>query len=114
MLEQVQYITDEQGKRVGVLLDIKTYQQLTQHQNLDPDILVGLSEIELQALADSLLPPPFQTRLDDLLARNADAKLLPEELNELDNLLMKVDQLTILKTRAKYTLHQQKKQAQVA
>lgn len=114
MLKQVQYITDEQGKRVGVLLDIKTYQQLTKPQNQDPDILIGLSDIELQVLADSSLSSPFQTRLDDLLSRNADDNLLPEELDELDNLLIKVDQLTVLKTRAKYTLHQQKAVAQAA
>ena len=50
------YITDEQGERIGVLLDLDEYQQLT---SLPPDseILVGLSEAELQALARSAPAP---------------------------------------------------------
>jgi hypothetical protein len=53
----------------------------------DLELLVGLSYDELEALADSVLAPSAQHRLDDLLER--------------------VDQLTILKTRARYTLRQQ-------
>ena len=70
------------------------------------ELLVGLSHEELEALADSMLVPSAQSRLDDLLERNAQGQLGPDEEAELDLLLTRVDQLTILKTRAKYTLHQ--------
>ena len=72
----------------------------------DSEILVGLSQDELEALADSILVPSAQSRLDDLLERNAEGQLSANEQLELDRLLAKVDQLTILKTRAKFTLHQ--------
>lgn len=73
----------------------------------DSEILVGLSDDELEALADSLLAPSAQTRLDELLNRNAGGQLAADEQGELDHLLARVDQLTILKTRARYTLQQQ-------
>jgi hypothetical protein len=41
------YITDEQGERIGVLLDLDEYQQLTRFSPPDSEILVGLSEAEL-------------------------------------------------------------------
>lgn len=71
------------------------------------ELLVGLSPEELDALADSMLVPSAQSRLDDLLKRNAEGLLGDDEQLELDHLLARVDQLTILKTRAKYTLRQQ-------
>lgn len=75
--------------------------------NNDPEVLVGLSEGELEALSDSFLAPSAQARLDDLLARKAEQQLAVPELAELDRLLERVDQLTVLKTRARYTLLQQ-------
>jgi hypothetical protein len=72
----------------------------------DSDILVGLSFEELEALADSLLAPAAQVRQDDLLARQKEKLLSADEERALDGLLQKVDQLTILKTRARYTLKQ--------
>jgi hypothetical protein len=76
--------------------------------NNDPEMLVGLSPGELEALSNSLLAPSAQVRLDELLARNAQHQLEAAELPELDRLLERVDQLTVLKTRARYTLqHQQ-------
>ena len=74
----------------------------------DVDLLTGLSLEELEALADSLLAPAAQTRLDDLLVRRRERSLSTDESNELDRLLRKTDQLTILKTRARYTLSQTK------
>jgi hypothetical protein len=74
--------------------------------NADSEVLVGLSDGELEALADSVLAPSAQARLDDLLDRNAAGQLAPSEQAELDHLLARVDQLTILKTRARYTLGQ--------
>jgi hypothetical protein len=70
------------------------------------ELLVGLSDDELEALADSILSPSAQARLDQLLARNAEGQIAASEEVELDRLLAKVDQLTILKTRARYTLDQ--------
>jgi len=74
--------------------------------NRDEELLTGLSEEELEALADSVLAPSAQVRLDELLDRNAQGQLAPAEQAELDHLVGRVDQLTILKTRAKYTLGQ--------
>jgi hypothetical protein len=73
----------------------------------DSELLVGLSYDELEALADSMLAPSAQHRLDDLLERNMENRLAADEQLELDGLLTRVDQLTILKTRARYTLRQQ-------
>jgi hypothetical protein len=75
------------------------------------ELLTGLSVDELEALADSMLAPAAQTRLDDLVARRKEKPLSPEEQTELDRLLQKTDQLTILKTRARYTLSQAKTEA---
>jgi hypothetical protein len=74
----------------------------------DSERLVGLSIEELEALADSLLAPAAQARLDDLLARRQEQPLSAAEERDLDGLLQKVDQLTILKTRARYTLMQER------
>jgi len=74
----------------------------------DSEVLVGLSVEELEALADSLLAPAAQARLDDLLGRWKEKLLSAGEECELDGLLQKIDQLTILKTRARYTLNQER------
>lgn len=104
MLEKLRYVTDERGERVGVLLDVAEYQQLTARLTPDPDLLVGLSQAELEALAEIALAPVTQTHLADLLAQSAEGKLTVEETAELDHLLEHVDQLNMLKTRARYTL----------
>ena len=72
------------------------------------ELLTSLSVEELEALAESLLAPAAQARLDDLLTRRKEAPLSAAEDSELDRLLRKTDQLTILKTRARYTLNQTK------
>jgi hypothetical protein len=74
----------------------------------DSELLVGLSVEELEALADSLLAPAGQARLDDLMARQKGKLLSAGEERELDGLLQRIDQLTILKTRARYTLNQER------
>jgi hypothetical protein len=71
----------------------------------DSELLIGLSDDELEALAESKLAPANQDRLDALLAVNAEGKLSPPDEVELDRLLARVDQLNILKARARYTLH---------
>jgi hypothetical protein len=74
----------------------------------DSERLVGLSVEELEVLADSLLAPAAQARLDDLMARQKEKHLSAGEEQELDGLLQKVDQLTILKTSARFTLNQER------
>ena len=102
----LQYITNQQGDRIGVLLDLDTYQRLTTLSEPDPDLLTGLTHEELQALAESVLAPAAQAQLSDLLNRNAANQLSSDEIEALDRLLAQVDALNILKTRARYTLQQ--------
>ncbi len=105
MCTQVRYLTNEQGERIGVLLDLDVYSRLANEKTIDDEeCLTGLSQAELQALAESILAPATQTNLDELLALNAKTQLSAEQLTELDHLLAQIDQLTILKTRARYTL----------
>ncbi len=104
MSKPVQYITNEQGERIGVLLDWNTYARIANPLGLDDECLVGLSVDELKALASCKLAVAEQNRLDDLVAKNAQSLLSADELAELDELLGKADQLTIIKTRARYTL----------
>ncbi|MCW5314396.1 hypothetical protein GTQ43_11435 [Nostoc sp. KVJ3] len=52
MSDSVQYVTNARGDKVGVLLDLETYQQLT-NLSIDSELLIGLSQDELQALAES-------------------------------------------------------------
>jgi hypothetical protein len=77
-----------------------------QAMSREAELLVGLSVDELEALADSLLASAAQARLNEFLARQKENFLSPDDEKELDALLQKVDQLTILKTRARYTLNQ--------
>lgn len=105
MPESVQYITNTQGERIGVLLNMETYQQLT-NLSANSELLIGLTEDELQALAETSLSVKSQTELDNLLMKNADHQLSDEERETLDKLIAQIDQLNILKTRARYTLNQ--------
>lgn len=41
MNHSVRYITDEQGERVGVVLDLPEYQRLTTYRAVDPELLLG-------------------------------------------------------------------------
>ena len=104
MSNSVQYITNEQGEQVGVLLDLYTYTQLANAAGLDKECLVGLSVEALNALASCKLVVAKQSHLDDLMVRNVESLLYDDEIAELDALLAKVDQLTLLKTRTRYTL----------
>lgn len=78
--------------------------QLRNPLEKDPECLVGLSRDELEALAESILSIPKQEQLNDLLAKNSNAQLSPQETISLDSILAQIDKLTILKTRARYTL----------
>ena len=72
-------------------MDLDEYRRLKRQESADPDLLIGLNHAELQALAQALaqglLAPATQARLDDLLARHADRQLAAEETAELDHLL---------------------------
>jgi hypothetical protein len=104
----MRYVTDEQGKRIGVVLDLERYPYLASPLALDADCLVGLSVEELQALANGRLASGEQARLSDLLERNSDplwsGALSEAEVEELDRLLAEGDQLMVLKACARYTL----------
>jgi hypothetical protein len=103
MPETLQYITNEQGDRIGVVLDLDTYSRLV--PALDPEYLTGLTIEELKALSSCKLALTDQNQLDQLIDRNTQNSLSEGELHNLDDLLEKVDHLTILKTRARYTLN---------
>ena len=99
----LQYVTDQQGEKVGVVLDLATYNRLI--ASVDAELLQGLSIAELEALAESKLAIDSQQQLSEMLTRNSENNLSDREIDNLDLLLMKVDQLNILKTRARYTLN---------
>ncbi len=66
MAESVQYLTNKQGERIGVFLDLETYHKLMDRSVVDFELLSNLSLDELQALADINLSINTQTELDDL------------------------------------------------
>jgi hypothetical protein len=103
---QVQYVTNEQGRRTGVLLDVAAYQRLVGQKPADPDLLTDMSRAELEVLASSRLALTAQVRLTELLRRQEEGTLSDIESAGLDELLAQADQLTLLKTRARYTLVQ--------
>ncbi|MFZ1396072.1 MAG: hypothetical protein WAS33_04195 [Candidatus Promineifilaceae bacterium] len=103
---QVQYLTNEQGQRTAVLLDVNEYRRLVGEKSIDPELLMDMSQSELEALANSRLAPDAQARLDALLNEQKQHLLSHEKTEEMDRLLAQIDQLTILKTRARYTLAQ--------
>jgi hypothetical protein len=103
MAQGVQYITNEAGERVGVVLDLNTYRQLTIRED-DPELLADLSRGELLALAESSLSAESQAHLDNLLSRNAEGQLSEAELEQLEQLLVRIDHLNILKARSRFTL----------
>lgn len=72
------------------------------------ELLTELSVEELEALADSQLSPTAQARLDDLLASRNEQPLSAQDEADMVSLLQRTDQLTILKTRARFTLSQAK------
>ena len=106
MSEAVQYVTNQQGERVGVLLDLKTYDRLASASASDEELLAGLSLEELQALANIQLASTEQAQLGKLLAQNVEGQLPIDTTATIDRLLTQVDNLNVLKTRARYTLKQ--------
>jgi hypothetical protein len=109
--EPVRYLVEESGKRVGVVLSWKDYQELCAAQPHDLELLVGLSDAELGVLADSMLVSRLQERLSHLLQLNREGDLNAKEERELDRLLEQVDQMNMLKARAMYTLRHRQEAA---
>jgi len=103
MSQAVHYVTNVAGERVGVVLDLDTYEQLIA-QAQDAELLLNLNRDELTALADSTLTLEKQSALDELLSCNANEQLSDAEQNQLDDLLTQIDHLNLLKARARYTL----------
>jgi hypothetical protein len=73
--------------------------------DLDSELLTSLSLEELQALAEGILVPTLKIQLEGLLEQGTEHPLSPDEEAILDRMLLQIDQLNILKTRAKYTLN---------
>lgn len=63
----IQYITQEDGERVGVVLSWQDFQHLQARLSDDLDLLSEVSFSELQALADGMLALEYQERLGALL-----------------------------------------------
>jgi hypothetical protein len=104
MSDTVRYITDDTGKPIGVLLDLEAYRQLANPLLTDRKCLVGLSRDELVVLANCKLSSAEQSRLDNLLAQQAESALSASASIEVDRILTEADHLMVLKARALYTL----------
>ena len=103
-LPDVQYITRENGQRVGVVMAWEDFRNIQARLLDDPDLLTGMSEIELNALSEGMLAVEHQERLSALLDRNREQSLTANEAQELDRYLEQIDSLNILKARARLTL----------
>lgn len=71
-------------------------------QSLAP--VIGFSKEELKALAESVVAPDRQQRIAELLEINRCQQLSAKNEAELDELLVEVDHIALLKARALYTL----------
>jgi hypothetical protein len=100
----VEYLVSEDGRRTGVVLRWEDYEKLTSQSVADPDLLYGMNEAELRALATGMLASPHDERLNGLLARNQQGRLSVDEARELDELVNYLDQMNVLKARALLTL----------
>jgi len=100
----VEYLVKEDGQRTGVVLRWEDYQTLLAFVLDDPDMLPGLDRQTLVTLADGMLAPRFQERLEELLTLNQAGTLGAAEQEELDQLLERIDQMNLVKARAAYTL----------
>lgn len=66
--------------------------------------LLGMSESELEALAEAVVAPQRQQQIRSLLASNREGALNTEQEAALDNRIDEVDRVALLKARALYTL----------
>lgn len=70
------------------------------------DVLYGLTEEELHALADTMIASDKQQRLTQLLHKNNSGTIKKYEIEELDALLVECQQISLLKAKALLTLRQ--------
>lgn len=70
----------------------------------DPGFISGLPEDQSRILAVATLSSEQQDRLNLLLERNRRHTLTPDEEDEIDRFLRRIDYLNILKARARLTL----------
>ncbi|MBC8231891.1 hypothetical protein H8E77_20260 [bacterium] len=68
------------------------------------DVLSGLTDGELHALADAMMPVDKQQRLTRLLHKNSSGTIRGKELENLDALLVECQQISLLKAKALLTL----------
>jgi len=70
------------------------------------DVLYGLTDEELHALADAIMSADKQRRLTQLLRKNNSGTIKVKETEELDALLVECQQISLLKAKAILTLQQ--------
>ena len=68
------------------------------------DVLFGLTDRELHALAEAMMPADKQQRLTRLLHKNSTATIEGQEMEQLDALLVECQQISLLKAKALLTL----------
>lgn len=97
---------DAQAELATTLLrDLRVRSKEKRQANTAPlEPLHGMSTAELTALAEAVIAPGQQLTLQELLERNRSGALAPDEEVALDALLAQVDQIGLLKARARYTL----------
>ncbi len=64
------------------------------------DVLSGLTDKELYALVDAMMPAEKQRRLTRLLRKNSSETIRGNEINQLDALLVECQQISLLKAKA--------------
>jgi len=101
---EIQYIVDDTGQRRAVVLTWEDYEALRAAVSPESDLLIGLSESELRVLAEGMLSPKHQERLNELLRLNREGQISRRQQAELDQFLAQVDSMNTLKARATYTL----------
>jgi hypothetical protein len=104
-MQEPRFLTNDQGQRTEVVLDITTYERLLRSQSSDPKVLRDFSREQLEALAKSTLTTKEEDRLHGLIEKKKAGALTREEEMQLRGLLEQVDQLALVKARALYTLH---------
>lgn len=97
------FVTNALGERIGVILDLETYQQMLAPKD-DAELLTELSDAELVALAESKLAPEDQQRLSDSQEKCDTGTLSDAEHDLFERLLGQIDQLNVLRARAQHTL----------
>jgi hypothetical protein len=104
VLHEIRYIVDDKGERRAVVLTWEDYETLRSAVSPQSDLLIGLSDSELHALAEGMLSPKHQERLGELLRLNREGQISEREQEDLDQFLAQVDSMNTLRARAKYTL----------